>query len=558
MRRPLTAFLLAAAAVPAPAAAAGFGELPFHPSLGGASCVRTPGAPGEVARAADGSLELLRADASGLRPTGVALPGAFTFLCPAVASAPSGAGVAADLAEGDDASRETLAAALRDPGGGWANPQVLGDFADAPTNLSAAVSDRGDAAVGATLASGDGKGQARVILARRAPGSAFSAPVTLASAPGDAPTPVVRVGFAADGELVAAWTHRDGSDSVLDVAVAPPGAALGAAQRIATLAPDAAAPPALAVAPDGRTLLAYVSGGHVWVAERAPGGGFGAAAAVASASDLGLVWPELALRPDGAAAVSWQGLIGRGVGVAVRPAAGPFGAPVTLARSSTEGAVQDVTAPSGLLTELGLAADELLGGHVRVALAGGSALVSWPSDAVTRGIEWIGVRVATLPLAGGHVDVERLGSPLRDLDSAAPLALADGTPAIAWADDAGARTRGRVHLAVAGAAPVRSARMPRVRVGRPRRSVLRRSQALRLPVTCSAACDVRLQLQGGSGDDELLSLPRAGTRTVEMLPLGKPIAPARRGPVRLRVASGPPGSLRPLVRTVAVTLRRAR
>jgi len=87
---------------------------------------------------------------------------------------------------------------------------------------------------------------------------------------------------------------------------------------------------------------------------------------------------------------------------------------------------------------------------------GGSALVSWPSDAVTRGVEWVGVRVAGVPLAGGHVDVQRLGSPLRDLDSAAPLALGDGTPAVAWADDAGGRTRGRVHLDVAGAADAAS------------------------------------------------------------------------------------------------------
>ena len=96
--------------------------------------------------------------------------------------------------------------------------------------------------------------------------------------------------------------------------------------------------PALAVAPDGRALVAVPDGESLRVAERAPGGGFAAPARVAAAQDERGVWTSVAIGAGGEAAVAWHGDLRDGAGVVTRSAAGAFGAPVTLSKRQALGA----------------------------------------------------------------------------------------------------------------------------------------------------------------------------------------------------------------------------
>jgi hypothetical protein len=546
MKRALLA-VLAAAALPAPASGAVFGELPFRavPSL--ASCVTAP-APGLVSRTSASAVELLSAGADGLRPLTAPPMSPLPDWCPRVAVASSGAGVVVvPNLQGFAGHPYSLVVAVRDPGGAWGRTKALAPADEPETNYVAAVSERGDAAVAVTTDRSD-LGSFPLLVARRAPGGAFGPPVTLLRSDKQDREPAVRLGYAAGGELVAAWTHADGRRFALDAAIAPPDGPFGPTQRIATVAPDA---PGLVVAPDGRALLVFVAGGRTRVVERAPGAaGFAPPVALGRATDLNGDEIAAALGPDGAAAVAWRGIEDRGVTAATRPAAGAFGPPVVLARPLTGPMAGDETGP-GTGDPIDLEdEDPALGGHLGVAVAGGEATLSWPQAAVTRGIAWRGVRVATVPLAGGHAGLQLLGSPLRDAVSQTPLTLADGTPAVAWADDRD-RAGGRVHLAVAGAPAAVPARAPRVRTGPPRSTVLRGAAPLRLPVRCSAACDVRVQTPF---DDATISLRRAGSAVAALDLAWVHRGRARR--VQLRLASGAPGSTHPAVRRVTVRVRR--
>ena len=93
-----------------------------------------------------------------------------------------------------------------------------------------------------------------------------------------------------------------------------------------------------------------------------------------------------------------------------------------------------------------------------------------------------------------------MGSPLRDPLGLTPLILPDGTRAIAWTDNRGQLQDGaqhpRLHYAVEGAPSAPAAPAPDVTVLAPRKRALRPAEALRLPVRCSAACDLRAWLPG--------------------------------------------------------------
>ena len=338
----------------------------------------------------------------------------------------------------------TVTAAVRDPGGAWSAPRTVVPGKSRPeTDAVAAVSERGDAALAVTTSDRDA-GPARLLVARRAPGGAFAAPVTVLTTHVGERDPAVRLGFAAGGELRGRLDARRGLRVRPRRGDRPAGRPVRPVQRIGgAVAPM---PPGLAVAPDGRALLAFAAGGQIQVAERAPGAGFGPAAPLGAAADP--IGDDLAVASGagGAAVVAWQGVVGRGVSAAVRPAGGAFGAPVTLRRAAptSERDGND----SGPI-DIGFAEDLLFGGHLGVAVAGDRATVVWPRDAVTRGLCWRGADAASVPLAGGPTAAELLGSPLRDVGSEAPLTLADGTAAVAWGDAADAGGD-RVHLALAG------------------------------------------------------------------------------------------------------------
>jgi hypothetical protein len=140
-----------------------------------------------------------------------------------------------------------------------------------------------------------------------------------------------------------------------------------------------------------------------------------------------------------------------------------------------------------------------------------------------------------------------LSAELRDAGWVTPLLLADGRTAVAWTDDDDNEKHERIHVAVEGAPEVADAAAPRVTVRGPARHVLARDSELPLTVTCSAACDVRLQaVIAFDAFDALatVSLARAGTRTVVLEPGFASIARLRTGPVKILVRSGAPGAKR--------------
>ena len=97
-----------------------------------------------------------------------------------------------------------------------------------------------------------------------------------------------------------------------------------------------------------------------------------------------------------------------------------------------------------------------------------------------------------MPLNGGAAETRSHGPGLRGSGSLTPVMLAGGVAWAAWTDV----DRGRVHLAVEGATDGADPAPPRVRLGRPVRSTLPDGQALVLPFTCSAACEVRAEIAG--------------------------------------------------------------
>ena len=303
MRRALVVLVLLA--LPASASAAPFGELPFRPVSGAATCLRATGAPAELVRWVRDGAEVLTARPEGLVPQATVPLGDLQG-CPSMASEAGGAAVIAGPL------RTGVRVAVREPGGGWGAPITF-----PARNIGAvdvAVSARGDAVVAweqdVTLT----EGRARVV--RRSAGGAFGAPEQVASVPAD-----ISVGMAADGATTVMLVgERD-----VRVTSAPLGSAFGATRRLLRRWFGADFPE-LAVAADGRVLVAAPDDDGLVLFERPPGGELERVSAIPDvrASEL-----ALALRPGGAAAIGWKG--GLQVGAIVRDGPGAFGPPVVVA-----------------------------------------------------------------------------------------------------------------------------------------------------------------------------------------------------------------------------------
>ena len=200
---------------------------------------------------------------------------------------------------------------------------------------------------------------------------------------------------------------------------ARPGAPFGAPQRLGSGSLDA---PALAVAADGRVLVAAAAYNGLELYERPPGGRFGPRTILFEASANNTV---IALRPGGAAAIAWQNTIGEDVIAVVRDGPVPFGPPVRVldpTESDFGGSGRSVIAfrDGGPPQESGEALSAALG-------ADGRALLVWATD--DRGL---GTATVT---SSGRTEISQLGSPLREPLGPSPLLLADGSRALAWTDD---------------------------------------------------------------------------------------------------------------------------
>ncbi|HEY6890798.1 MAG TPA: hypothetical protein VI300_23540 [Solirubrobacter sp.] len=545
MRRVVLAAALVLSA-PGTAAAASFGELAPRATHDDPACLRATGAPGEIVNhTTTGDPAQVRVSSFGphgfIRST--TLPAKVLQRCAAADAKPGGAGVVAfNSAEYPPGGQPTIDAILREPGGTWGPAQVALD-ASSVRALASAVSERGDALVAGVRESDEQR--VSVDVTRRAPGGAFAGVETLFAAPAVGSNMRVQAGMSATGEAVVAWSFRakTGATRELWAAVAPPGQPFHAAVKIGEI--RGPAPFALAVGSGGHALLVFPAAKRIQVAERAPGGEFGLAAPVAEADDLAAELPTAAVRADGGAVVAWHGISDGVTAAVVRAGPGAFGAPVTLAPRAVRGQLREFY---GLLRpspedELGYPADvDEEGTFTRsVILGDGRALVTWAGSGTRDGVWFVAPWSATLPLAGGPPEAKLHGSELRDVRAVTPLVLENGAAAVAW-------TRGddehQIHVAVEGAADVPGPAAPRVRIGR-LETPIDLDEGVTVPVTCSAACDVRVQIGDGGQLDvpATVSLSRAGSTKVGVRILGDLFVPRRRT-IAMHVRYGAPGALR--------------
>ena len=539
--RPVLLSLALLALTPAAASAAPFGELPPVPVYGDATCLRATGTPGELVRSSPAGARFVHVSASGVSDGATVVTGVADDDCPQVATQPGGAGVIAQAGA-------NLWVATRDPGADWTGPAKL----DAGTGSSAvAVAPSGAAVVVWTTYTEPGAPFA-VKASSRLPGTPWSAPQVLATASSSTIRPSVRAGIAADGGAVALWTTPSGDTAAVKVATASAGGAFAGAQTLG----ESASPslPALAVAADGRALAAFWGGRQVQVAERAPGAAFAAAThrrvrqrrpqrqPVARARRGRCRRDRLARRPQRRR---------RRRRTARRR---ELRAPAVARGSGALSPLSELGAllgPSfGPIGSFGVSPDTDGGGVRAVLTAAGTALFTWRTllDPETP-------RFASIALTGGHLDTGTVGARVRDVGAITPLLLADGRGAIGWADDETDDGKGgRLHAAVDGI-PATSVEAPAVKVGEPLQTFLKPAQALRLPIVCDAACDVRVDLPSQFDVSASASLPAAGRTTLTLKPELGPVVPARHARVHVVVRFAAPrgGAGHEVVKTYALS-----
>jgi hypothetical protein len=197
-----------------------------------------------------------------------------------------------------------------------------------------------------------------------------------------------------------------------------------------------------------------------------------------------------------------------------------------------------------LAESAGGAPSDFEGRNLYTAFAGdGRPVLTWSPPQTLGLLNWAQAGVTTF---GG--DVQTFGGPLRDADSITPVILADGTPAVAWSDvsDGGDP---HLHLAIEGVPETPDPPAPRVHLGR----VEQIRGGLALPFRCSAACDVRAAVPGGSGGRR--SLRAAGSGRLKIQHITDPIVLARPDSVPVHVFTGPSGGRVGRAHTLIARLR---
>jgi hypothetical protein len=541
--------LLASLALTPPLAEAPQMVLPGK-SYGG--CPGATGVPGEVAIESSRGVRFLQASREGLRVREELELGGDT-VCPEVSRRANGVGVVAAQRLGAGSGDEVVAT-VRDPGGAWRPPVSLaipeGSYV---YDLDTAVADSGDAVVAWTERDAI-RDAYRLRLARRPAGQAFGPAETIG--PQWIADGVLEIGVAATGETFAMTATRESDRLPLHapvrVAVAPRGEAFGAFTGLGLMAWRSQA--ALAVAQDGRALVAFGDGANVLVAERAPGEGFGSAAAAGAATDIVGVDADAALGTGGAAAVAWAGREEHAGAMVTRRSQGPFTPPVTVrARTPFTDDPFFVSQTFAAAFGIGSAFEGRDAGTLALTGDGHAALAGYRDDDV-HGVFQLRASLTTVPLGGDRADTQILGGVLGLSGSASAISLTDGTPALVWPERIDAS--GTVHLAAQGATTPDEPPPPRVTVGAPVRRVVAPGEQLVLPVRCSGPCDVRGQALGGSRATGRLRLKRAGRGLLKLETGSVPLAPRRLGPVRIRLTYGHLDTQHPSTRIVTVRLER--
>jgi hypothetical protein len=190
------------------------------------------------------------------------------------------------------------------------------------------------------------------------------------------------------------------------------------------------------------------------------------------------------------------------------------------------------------------------GRSVAVALTPAGTLAAALAPHAVAGVVTTGVGALAIPAAGGPPERSLVGGGFFDAESLVSFPLTGGAAGLAWLE--GER---RLVAAVPGGVPGADPPVPGVQVGSPG-AVRPLGEPLSLPVTCSAACDVRVQSADRVLNGEL-SLTRAGRDRVLLDEGG--IQPPAQGLQRrrLRVIYGAPGARHPRTRTMVVRWRDA-
>jgi hypothetical protein len=558
-----------------------------------ATCLRATGAPGLVGLLAPlerrmSPYDLLRVSEQGAEVVGTARLGILDE-CPAVAAGAGGHAVVAGAAR-TRGFRSVVRATLAEPGGAFGAPVDLGRTRYGLTRVAVAVSPRGDAVVAWVAERGQARlrrflsGFTRVLAAVRPAGGTFGAPQALTPwrRGGLGPRAAVSAGMDASGTATVAWSQPLPNRrnlpipllSTVAAAAAPPGDPFGAAQVVARRVPFVRGV-ALAVAADGRALLAHDGEEAIEVYERRPGESrFGPPRRLRPRHGT-RDWqkPAVAVAADGSALVAWRGdqLEQADVLLTSRRGTGAWTAVHALHRNREDDL--GVSQAYAVVTSIGLRPTPPLdeeGTDLHVAMGpDGRYLVGWGME---RRLP-LGDRPVAARMAQGQAGVragshEAAGCTCRAVNGVVPLVLPGGDLTLAYTDNVGRwdgfagefpRRSGRLHLAELGPSGPGPA-PPRVTVRRPRLTTLDYGDKLRVRARCNAACDLRAYVIGKGGRARGLgsaSLRAAGSARLSILPdFDRHLAPPGGGRARVVVHGYAPNGRRFARRSVPVELRR--
>jgi hypothetical protein len=543
-------------------------------------------------------MQVLRLDGATLAPESTTELGWMTK-CPALAGAPGGGVVmagAVSIRQGPQQWRAELRAATA---GG--SPQTLSAPADAGDDSPAVAVNASGAAVATWVEStfpGDAGHPARLLAAVRPAGSAtFGRPVVVDPALSQWQSAQPAVGIDASGRATIAWIAalKRGYNQAVAVASTDATGAFSARQ---TFPCCALSDVALAVDPDGRALLAAISGAPT-LYERLPGQDtFTELPQLDSGAGFSPSSVVVALGADGEAVVADASDSGS-VAYATRPPGGTFGARRALARgrdeSSIGGAFVALTEGPGPFIPV----EEQRVGHLSAAVHGDQAAVAWITD--SRADQPAAAYAAFGTVTGALGAAQRLGNPCRPANAVRAVVLPDGAPAVAWTDNAWSSSddlqllrvgaHGRLTVVRDGSAPSPTAPAPEVHARVLATPPLHLGAPLRIRVSCPAdGCALQLHADtlqvpspqekpgrttplGGSGRDTLVETTSVGpgTHTVMLDPSATIgfVAPRTTARVPVTVTTCAPDSaatrtvtlhprlrgapLRPMPRIVSVT-----
>ena len=338
---------------------------------------------------------------SWLAPADLSAPGS-NFSPPRVAVASDGT-MAAAWARSDGITNRLYALA-RQPGGDLPDATVVsGD--DAGVSFPDLAIGADGTAIAVWTAPAPDPLAALVRASLRPPGGAFGAPVTVATV---GLTGIPRVAVGPDGTAIVVWAQSDGSNDLVQASVRPPGGPFAPPVALSGSGQDAQTPQ-VSFAADGTAIAAWTrSDGANAIAQasiRPAGGPFGAPVDLSTTGQNASLGSPVAFAADGTATVVWTR--GGVVQAATRAPGGAFGAPVDL--SAGDGQIVDAA---------------------RIAVGGeGTATAVWT---LRRPSESSVVQAITRPAGGAFaapIDLTATGS---DAHSPQVAMSADGTTTAVW------------------------------------------------------------------------------------------------------------------------------